>query len=104
MKSFVRFILQAFKPRRNFYTMGGMFFFLSVIFDPQCSKIKESIEFPYNLSKPDREFVLNKNLAEVSGLSFITEEEVALIQDEIGSIFFFDLKKNAITNEITFRP
>jgi len=94
--------LQVFKPRRNFYTMGGMFFFLSVIFNPQCRKIKENIEFPYNMTKPDKEFVLGKNLSEVSGLSFITEEEVALIQDEIGSIFFFDLEKNAITNKITF--
>jgi uncharacterized protein YjiK len=101
MKSIIN-ILKSFKPTRRFYTMGGLLLFFGIALNPQCRKIKENIEFPYDLTKPDNEFVLEKSLAEVSGLSFITDDEVALIQDEIGSIFLFDLKKNAITKTIAF--
>jgi hypothetical protein len=82
--------------------MGGLLFFLGVVLNPQCKKIKENIEFPYNLTKPETEFILDKNLSEVSGLSFISDHEVALIQDEIGSIFFYDLNKKATTRKVTF--
>ena len=82
--------------------MGGLLFFLGVIINPQCRKIKENFEFPYNIAKPDREIILDKMLTEVSGLSFISETEVALIQDEIGSIFYFDLEKKSITRKIAF--
>jgi len=102
MKSIASYISYAYKPRRKFYSMGGMLLLIGVLMNPQCKKIKEKIEFPYNLAKPDREIHLDKMLSEVSGLSFISETEVALIQDEIGSIFFYDIEKNTIIKKITF--
>jgi DNA-binding beta-propeller fold protein YncE len=35
-------------------------------------------------------------------LSFISDKEVALIQDEDGKIFYFDLEKGVVTRKITF--
>jgi uncharacterized protein YjiK len=102
MISIASYILNAYKPRRKFYSLGGMLLLLGVFVNPQCRKIKENIEFPYNITKPDKEMKLDKMLTEVSGLSFISETEVALIQDEIGSIFFYDIEKNTITKKITF--
>ena len=46
MKSFSLYILNAINPKRKFYTMGGLLFFLGVIINPQCRKIKENFEFP----------------------------------------------------------
>jgi len=91
-----------FNPGQNLYTMSWMLLFLAAFIDPKCQKIKSNIEFPYNLSHADEEFLLDKNLSEVSGLSFISDKEVALIQDEAGSIFYFDLEKKAITKKINF--
>jgi len=90
------------RPGRNLYSMGWMLLFLAAFIDPNCQKIKGNIEFPYNIKEPDEEFILDKNLTEVSGLSFISEKEVALIQDEIGSIFYYNIEKKAITRKITF--
>jgi len=102
MKSLDKYLSLLIRPKGNFFTMGGMLFVFASFLNPQCQKIKKNIEFQYNINHPDKEFILDKNLSEVSGLSFISPTEVALIQDESGSIFIFDLKKKATTNKIRF--
>jgi uncharacterized protein YjiK len=102
MKSLDNFLSFLFKPTGNFFSMGGMLLVFASFLNPQCQKIKKNIEFPYNINHPDKEYVLDKNLAEVSGLSFISPTEVALIQDELGSIFIYDLNKHATTKKIPF--
>ena len=102
MKSIDKCLSFLFRPKGNFFSMAGMLLVFASFLNPQCQKIKKNIEFPYNINHPDKEYVLDKNLSEVSGLSFISPTEVALIQDELGSIFIFDLEKNATTKQIHF--
>ncbi|WP_276491381.1 SdiA-regulated domain-containing protein [Maribacter zhoushanensis] len=45
---------------------------------------------------------LPKELREVSGISWMNENEIAAIQDEDGIIFIYDLKKKKVVNEIEF--
>ena len=41
-------------------------------------------------------------LEEVSGISWLSENKIACVQDEDGIIFIYDLKKNSIDREINF--
>ncbi|MEP2280298.1 SdiA-regulated domain-containing protein [Maribacter sp.] len=45
---------------------------------------------------------LPKELREVSGISWMNENQIAAIQDEDGIIFIYDLKKKKVINEIEF--
>ncbi|MEP2237709.1 MAG: SdiA-regulated domain-containing protein [Maribacter sp.] len=45
---------------------------------------------------------LPKELREVSGISWMNENQIAAIQDEDGIIFIYDLKKKKVVNEIEF--
>jgi hypothetical protein len=56
----------------------------------------------YNLSSPDKKFILPDQLREVSGVTIIDSVTVALIQDEQGIIFFFDIRENRIKSQIIF--
>ncbi len=58
--------------------------------------------FPYHISKPDDSWKLPKTLREISGISYINENEIACIQDEKGNIYIFNFKKNEITQKIDF--
>ena len=88
--------------RRNFFSFTALLL-LGSLSGPQCNHTVPGVaQFPYRINNPDKEYVLEQKLTEVSGLSFISATEVALIQDEIGSIFFFDLKKNKVTKKINF--
>ncbi|MFI5219939.1 MAG: SdiA-regulated domain-containing protein [Bacteroidia bacterium] len=59
-------------------------------------------DLPYKLTQPSKEYILQHKLTEVSGLSFISDTEVALIEDEDGTIFYFNLEKGVITRKISF--
>jgi len=56
----------------------------------------------YDFDKPSQTIVLPKILEEASGLTDISLTEVALVQDEKGIIFIFDLEKESITKRIPF--
>lgn len=56
----------------------------------------------YDLSRPDRSFQLPSVLAEVSGLTDISDTSVGCVQDEDGAIFVYDLEKQTITSRIPF--
>lgn len=58
----------------------------------------------YNISKPDNVLVLPGILHEISGISFIDSVTLACVQDEIGTIFFYNLSSKEITNQISFAP
>lgn len=55
--------------------------------------------FEYNLSKPTKSFVLPAALNEISGITTLGQNEIACVQDEIGTIFIYDLTKEAIIKE-----
>lgn len=87
----------------KFYSGAVLLLFLNPLLFLQCNKaIPLQVSFPYNVHKPDQKYVLEQKLAEVSGLSFMSDHEVALIQDEAGSIFIYDLNKNTVTRKIHF--
>jgi hypothetical protein len=97
-------ILRVISPGKNKFYSVVIFLLAGLLFiNPMCkTPLKELTRFPYKIRKPDHKYVLEQKLAEVSGLSFISDNEVALIQDEIGSLFIYNLEKNAITKKITF--
>lgn len=58
--------------------------------------------FPYELSKASKINSLTKELHEISGLSFSSKHKLYCIQDEKGTVYSYDLKKNKIVREIDF--
>ena len=58
----------------------------------------------YALAAPDRTVVLPARLNEVSGVTAISDTELALVQDEEGVVFVFDLGQRRITRQIRFGP
>jgi hypothetical protein len=55
--------------------------------------------FPYDLEKPDATFPLPHELREASALSYLGQDSLALVQDEKGKIFIFDLKEEEVVLE-----
>jgi hypothetical protein len=58
----------------------------------------------YALAAPDRTVVLPARLNEVSGVTAISDTELALVQDEEGVVFVYDLGQQRITRQIRFGP
>jgi hypothetical protein len=56
----------------------------------------------YRLSSPDKTITLPEQLREVSGVTIIDSVTVALIQDEIGIIYIYDIKENRIKSQVFF--
>ncbi|MES2287035.1 MAG: hypothetical protein V4547_15190 [Bacteroidota bacterium] len=74
--------------------------FLLVLFYGYSSiNNEESTLFEYNLSKPTKNFVLPAALNEISGITTLSQNEIACVQDEIGTIFIYDLTKEVIIKE-----
>jgi uncharacterized protein YjiK len=72
-----------------------------------CGKSQEksttqSADFPYNLNSPDQEYSLPESLREISGLSYLSSDKLACIQDEEGVLFIFDTRQSKIAEEIQF--
>lgn len=58
----------------------------------------------YDLNQPTRQMILPHFLMEASGLTDVSTTEVALVQDESGSFFIYDLKKRKVTKSVAFGP
>jgi len=56
----------------------------------------------YNLSKPDKTYILPHELNEISGLTETGEASFACIQDESGILYSYDLLKEQIIKEFPF--
>lgn len=56
----------------------------------------------YNLSAPDKIYLLPMILYEISGLTAIDASTVACVQDEYGIVFFFDLNEGSIGRTLVF--
>jgi len=56
----------------------------------------------YDLNKPNKRWVLPKELEEISGLSYFAKNQLACIQDEDGIFYIYDLKKNEIARKDKF--
>lgn len=58
----------------------------------------------YALDSPTRVDTLPGVLAEASGLTDVSSSEVAIVQDEQGVIFVYDLEARSITKRVPFGP
>lgn len=56
----------------------------------------------YNLNKPELKTELPAELHEVSGISLVNDTLLACVQDELGTVFFYDLKNNKISRRLNF--
>jgi hypothetical protein len=66
------------------------------------SEINPAITINYNLSKPDKTYLLPHELNEISGLTETGESSFAGIQDENGILYIYDLTNEKIIKEFTF--
>jgi hypothetical protein len=88
---------------KAFYIL--MFFPLNIILhDDPSDKYsdKKVVEINYNLTSPDKIYVLPGVLKEVSGITEIDPTSIACIQDENGILFIYDLMKEQITKQYSF--
>ena len=56
----------------------------------------------YDFTHATSSFTLPAELAEVSALTDIDEHTVACVQDEIGAVFFVDLRRGVVTRKLPF--
>ncbi|MFT5749847.1 MAG: hypothetical protein ACI93S_001118 [Ancylomarina sp.] len=57
---------------------------------------------PYTLSQPSATYILDNQLREISGLTYLSENKLLCVNDEQGSIFEYDLKEKAISKNVKF--
>jgi len=58
----------------------------------------------YTFARPTQVDKLPRVLDEASGLTDVSTTEVALVQDEKGIIFIYDLRKRSVVQEVRFGP
>ena len=78
------------------------FLFLAPEFDNNMTHIPNQDGFSYDLDHPDAEYILPKSLKEASAVSYINDDELAIIQDEKGRIYFYSLSQQTITGRTVF--
>ena len=67
------------------------------------SKILASdVSFPYNLSMPDNTWWLPHSLQEISGIAYVSHNNIACIQDEKGKLYIYSLDSSKIIEEYKF--
>ncbi len=53
----------------------------------------------YNLSNPDKTYTLPYSLNEISGITILSNTEIACVQDELGIVYIYNLKDGKISKE-----
>jgi hypothetical protein len=83
--------------------MQPITFFLTLLFF-SCSDPERNPESPfsYDLATPDQLYRMPKPLKEISGISFVSENTMACVEDNHGIIYLYDLKKEKIGGNISF--
>lgn len=61
-----------------------------------------SLSFPYDLLNPTIKQFLPAVLTEVSGIAWVGDSTLLMIQDEVGHIFRYDLRKRALAGDWRF--
>ena len=77
--------------------IGSFFFSLCA-----CSGQVIPKEFPYDLANATKKYKLNKELHEISGLSFSSKKKLYCVQDEKGIVYSYNLKEKSVKKEIKF--
>jgi uncharacterized protein YjiK len=58
--------------------------------------------FPYRLDKPDDSFRMEPELEEISGIAYLTENVLAAVQDEKGTVYMYNIENKSITDRVKF--
>ncbi len=61
-----------------------------------------TVTMPYSLNEPLQKFTLDKELREISGLSYLGGQRVLAVQDENGFIYELNLRNGEITGKYEF--
>lgn len=61
-----------------------------------------SDEFAYDLLNPSKKYFMGYSLEEISGLSYVSNDLLACIQDESGKLYLYNTKKKTITRRVKF--
>jgi uncharacterized protein YjiK len=72
------------------------------LFTESCSSSQKVSDFGYDLAQESASYSLNKELKEISGLTFIGKNEIYCVQDEDGIVFRYNLKKEKVDKKIDF--
>lgn len=82
-----------------------VFAFVALVFaacNATSSQKKERMV--YSFDHPDSIRVLPIDLHEISGIVALNESIAVAVQDEVGSVFVYDLKSGTITSKLVFGP
>lgn len=77
---------------------------LLLFLSPVCAQDFErnTYTFPYNLANPDEKMILPGVLEEISGNVLLNDEVMICIQDEKGSLFFYNLNEKRLIRKVDF--
>ena len=85
--------------------IGKSLLYLSLIINCSCSnkqKIRKGDILQYDLTRPNQHYYLPYELQEVSGLTYVNDSIVAMVQDENGILYFFNLNQKKVTRKLEF--
>jgi len=68
----------------------------------KCFLCEDYSHVPYTLNHPSATYVLDNQLREISGLTYLSENKLLCVNDEHGSVFEYDLKERAISKKVKF--
>jgi hypothetical protein len=71
-------------------------------YEPEKDNTKEVVPINYDLTRPDKRYILPPALREISGITEFDPATIGCIQDENGILFIYDLMKEKITKQLTF--
>ena len=60
------------------------------------------VKLPYDLERFEQNLSLPRSLREVSGLGYLSDGELVMLNDELGVIYFFSVKTKEVTRKISF--
>ena len=72
-----------------------------ILLSGSCSP-PPKINLPFDFDHPAEIIKLPQRLHEISGITFYNKKELACVQDEKGIVFFYDIKKDKLRNNIPF--
>jgi hypothetical protein len=67
-------------------------------------KASSHIKIDFDLTSPDRVYLLPHDLREISGITRINDSTIACVQDERGTVFMYDINKNRAISHFDFAP
>lgn len=82
-------------------TLKTLFILLFVTISSEAFGQADSI-FAYDLKNPDEVYVLPEYLEEVSGLTFYQTSQLAMLNDEQGRMYVYDLESRKIVHRVRF--